>query len=103
MCIRDSYDYDSKEKSQEQTYSEYQGNKSKRANKFSYALDSYQILGCKKGDSKKILKKKYRKLVMKYHPDRLIAKGVPKEMIKESEKKFLRIQKAFEEVMKDYE
>jgi len=67
-----------------------------------FNIDSYQILGCKRGDSKKQIKKKYRKLVMKYHPDRLVAKGLPKEMITEAEKKFLQIQGAFEEVMRDY-
>jgi len=57
------------------------------------AKDYYQILGATKGASADELKKAYRKLAMKYHPDKN-----PGD--KEAEKKFKEISEAYE-VLKD--
>ena len=61
----------------------------------------YQILGCSKGDSKSAVKKKYRKLAMQYHPDRIHAKGVPREFAQVSQDRFKEIQNAYDIVSKD--
>ncbi len=44
--------------------------------------DAYQALGVEASDSDADIKKAYRKLMSENHPDKLIAKGVPDEMIK---------------------
>jgi|TARA_Y100000310_G_scaffold342267_1_gene444769 DnaJ like chaperone protein len=63
----------------------------------------YQILGCSRGDSKNEVKKKYRKLAMEYHPDRIHAKGVPREFAQVSQDRFKEIQNAYDVVSKDLE
>jgi len=60
----------------------------------------YEILGAKKGDELQSVKKKYRKLAMEYHPDRVQAKGMPPEFAQASEDKFKEIQHAFDMVEK---
>ena len=50
--------------------------------------DYYEILGLKKGASKDEIKKAYRKLALKHHPDR-------NEGDAESEKKFKEISEAY--------
>ena len=52
------------------------------------AEDYYQVLGVKKDASKEEIKKAYRKLAMKYHPDH--AKGD-----KAAEEKFKKISEAY--------
>ena len=52
--------------------------------------DYYEILGVDKNDSKETIKKAYKKLAMKYHPDR-----VPEEKKEQYEKKFKEISEAY--------
>ncbi len=61
----------------------------------------YAILGAKRGDAMKDVKKKYRKLAMEYHPDRILSKGMPPELAAGAEEKFKEIQNAFDNVEKD--
>jgi len=63
----------------------------------------YQILGCRRGDTKTDVKKKYRKLAMQYHPDRIQAEGVPQEFAQVSQDKFKEIQNAYDIVSKDFD
>lgn len=60
----------------------------------------YQILGCHRGDSLSVIKKKYRKLAMEYHPDRVQSKGMSPEFAKVAEDKFKEIQHAYDMVEK---
>jgi DnaJ like chaperone protein len=60
----------------------------------------YEILGAKKGDELASVKKKYRRLAMEYHPDRVQAKGMPPEFAQAAEDKFKEIQHAFDMVEK---
>ena len=57
--------------------------------------DFYEILGVQKNASDDEIKKSYRKLAMKYHPDR-------NKDDKESERKFKEVSAAYE-VLKDSE
>lgn len=61
----------------------------------------YAILGAKRGDDFKQIKKKYRKLAMEHHPDRILAKGMSPEFASAAEEKFKEIQNAFDLVEKD--
>ncbi len=60
----------------------------------------YALLGAKRGDSLSEIKKKYRKLAMKYHPDRIHAEGVPPDLKEVTEQKFKDIQNAYEKIEK---
>jgi DnaJ like chaperone protein len=60
----------------------------------------YETLGCQKGDSIQAVKKKYRKLAMEYHPDRIQSQGLPPELAAAAESKFKDIQNAYDEVEK---
>lgn len=62
----------------------------------------YQILGCKRGDDFASIKKKYRKLAMEYHPDRIQSQGMAPEFAAAAEERFKEIQHAFDMVEKDH-
>lgn len=61
----------------------------------------YAILGAERGDSIAVIKKKYRKLAMEYHPDRMASQGMAPELIAAAEDKFKEIQNAMDMVEKD--
>ncbi len=62
--------------------------------------DAYDILEASRQDSFEIIKKKYRKLVRKYHPDILSGKGADKHTIEEATKKLQVINEAYEMIEK---
>jgi DnaJ like chaperone protein len=59
---------------------------------------AYAVLGVKAdvGDSE--LKKEYRKLMSQHHPDKLVAKGLPAEMMKLAKEKTQEIQTAYDKI-----
>lgn len=59
---------------------------------------AYDILGVSKDASDAEVKKAYRRLMSQHHPDRLIAKGLPEEMIKLATEKTQEIKAAYEQV-----
>jgi DnaJ like chaperone protein len=61
---------------------------------------AYAVLGVKEdvGDSE--LKKAYRRLMSQHHPDKLVAKGLPEEMMKMAKEKTQEIQTAYDKVRK---
>jgi len=61
---------------------------------------AYQALGISADIDDKGLKKSYRKLMSQHHPDKLIAKGVPDDMIKVATEKSQQIQSAYELIKK---
>ena len=63
--------------------------------------DAYAILGVEKTASDGEVKKAYRKLMSQHHPDKLVSKGLPEEMMEIAKEKTQEIQKAYEQVMKD--
>jgi DnaJ like chaperone protein len=60
---------------------------------------AYQVLGIGKTASDAEVKKAYRRLMSQHHPDKLIAKGLPEEMIKLATEKTQKIKAAYEQVM----
>jgi DnaJ like chaperone protein len=60
--------------------------------------EAYRLLGILKDATDAEVKKAYRKQMSANHPDRLIAKGVPEEMIKIATQKTQQIKKAYEDI-----
>jgi DnaJ like chaperone protein len=61
---------------------------------------AYTALGVASSVSDKELKQAYRRLMSENHPDKLMAKGVPEEMIKLATRRSQEIQAAYEVVKK---
>jgi len=66
---------------------------------YSSTESAYRILGVDKTASREEIKIAYRKMVKKYHPDRLQHLG--EEHVKGAEEKFRQVQKAYEELQKE--
>jgi len=62
--------------------------------------DAYVILGTDKSLTDKELKRVYRRLLAQHHPDKLVAKGLPEEMIKLANEKTQKIISAYELIKK---
>ena len=62
--------------------------------------DAYKIIGVSETASDAEVKKAYRKLMSQNHPDKLIAKGLPEEMIEIATNKTQEIQKAYDLIEK---
>lgn len=60
--------------------------------------DAYAILGIEKSSSDAELKKAYRRLMSQHHPDKLVAKGLPEEMIQDATEKTQQIKSAYEQI-----
>ena len=58
----------------------------------------YAILEVDKNATDNDIKKAHRKMVRKYHPDKL--QGVGEDIVKLAEEKFLLVQQAYEQIMK---
>ena len=63
--------------------------------------EAYKVLGIDESSTDAEVKKAYRRLMSQHHPDKLIAKGLPEEMIQVATDKSQEIQKAYE-LIKDY-
>ena len=62
--------------------------------------DYYQILGVNRNMSFPEIRKVYLKKRKEFHPDMLISKGLPEELIEKAKSKFIEIQEAYEELEK---
>ena len=58
--------------------------------------EAYEILGLEEGASDAAIKKAYRRLMNQHHPDKLVAKGLPEEMLKMATEKTQEIKQAYE-------
>lgn len=63
--------------------------------------DACQVLGVSINDDPTTIKRAYRKLMSKNHPDKLIAKGLPPEMMEIAKQKAQSIQAAYELIKKE--
>jgi DnaJ like chaperone protein len=83
-------------------YGHYQGqqNQQQQSSYSSHSQldDAYKILGMSASASKDEVKKAYRRLMSQNHPDKLIAKGLPPEMIKLANEKTAKIKKAYDTI-----
>jgi DnaJ like chaperone protein len=60
--------------------------------------DAYAILTVSADASDKEVKQAYRRLISQHHPDKLVSKGLPEEMMKIAAKKTDEIKKAYERI-----
>ena len=88
------------------TYTKQQGSK-KRAYTGPHAAkpltaldDAYNLLGVTANDDNDKIKKAYRRLMSKYHPDKLVAKGLPTEMLNVAKEKTQQISAAYDLIMR---
>jgi DnaJ like chaperone protein len=58
----------------------------------------YALLESEPSDDLAVIKKRYRQLAMKYHPDRIQSQGLPPELIQAAETKFKEIQDAYDRI-----
>ena len=75
------------------------GSHSASSNKQSLS-ESYAILSVSKTNTDAEIKKAYRRLMSQHHPDKLISKGLPEEMIKIATQKTQEIKAAYEHIKK---
>ena len=77
-----------------------QFNSIKESRKSSDKLNPYIVLESKPEDELRDIRKKYLKLSKEHHPDLLLSKGVPQEVIEESKKKMRAINSAWDQIQK---
>ena len=62
--------------------------------------DAYAVLGVTQDMSYKEIKTAYQRKRKEFHPDTLLSKGLPEELLEKAKDKFIEIQSAFEEIEK---
>jgi len=62
---------------------------------------AYLVLDIDKSASTSEIKKAYRRLLSQHHPDKLVAKGLPEEMMKVAADRTHEIRKAYEVIKKE--
>ena len=62
--------------------------------------DAYAVLGVSQDMSYKEIKTAYQRKRKEFHPDTLLSKGLPEELLEKAKDKFIEIQSAFEEIEK---
>ncbi len=60
--------------------------------------EAYALLGIKPDATDAEVKKAYRKLMSQHHPDKLVSKGLPEEMMVLAKEKTQQIRKAYETI-----
>jgi DnaJ like chaperone protein len=60
--------------------------------------EAYGVLGVQESDSDADIKKAYRRLMSQHHPDKLVAKGLPAEMMQLAKEKTQEIQAAYDRI-----
>jgi len=81
-------------------YSHFDHSGSDQINEHDAVEEAYKVLGVQQTCSDAQLKKAYRKLTSQHHPDKLVSKGLPEEMMKMATEKTREIRDAYERIKK---
>jgi len=84
----------------QQRYSSFDGAQANQASEGQAVNEAYKVLGVGEQCTDAELKKAYRKLVSQHHPDKLVSKGLPEEMMKIATEKTREINNAYERIKK---
>ncbi len=79
----------------------YQGQQQSRFHRVDPASElrhAYEVLGVSSSASDAEVKRAYRKLMSQHHPDKLVAKGLPEEMMEVAKQKAQEIQGAYDKI-----
>jgi DnaJ like chaperone protein len=71
------------------------------ARNMSGADDAYAVLGLDRSTSDDQIKQTYRKLVREHHPDRLVSKGLPQDMVERANQTLASINAAYDRIAKE--
>jgi DnaJ like chaperone protein len=63
--------------------------------------DAYTVLGLKRAANDDEIRSTYRKLVREHHPDSLVARGLPKELIEQANQTLASINAAYDRIAKE--
>lgn len=63
--------------------------------------DAYAVLGVDSASSDSEVKKAYRRLLSQHHPDKLVSKGLPEEMMKVAAQKTHEIKQAYDRIKQE--
>lgn len=81
-------------------YNSYSGASGSTQQSDSQLMLAYNLLGVKPTDNIKVIKNAYRHLMSKYHPDKLVAKGLPPEMMDIAKEKTQKVAAAYALIMR---
>ncbi|WP_413111217.1 co-chaperone DjlA [Thaumasiovibrio sp. DFM-14] len=82
-------------------YSQQQGQSYQAPPSRDQMSDAYKLLGVDEQATPQTLKRAYRKLMNEHHPDKLVAKGLPPEMMEVAKQKAQEIQAAYDMIKKE--
>lgn len=94
--VQAAYAWDHVDSGSEQG-SSYQSSQKASVNELDYA---YSILGVTSDATNSQIKKAYRRLMSQHHPDKLVSKGLPEEMMVLAKKKSQEITRAYDTIKK---
>jgi DnaJ like chaperone protein len=77
------------------------GKRTRRAPGKAVLAEYYEVLGISAEATDTEVKKAYRRAAREFHPDTVIAKGLPEEFVKFAEEKFKQVGAAYEAIMAD--
>ena len=96
--------HDSGQDSRQQSRSERQSQSGRRTSAPPRTIDplaeAYATLGCSPTDSDEDVKKAYREKAKKLHPDKMMAQGLPPELIQKANDEMVRVNAAFDLIRK---
>ena len=64
-------------------------------------VNPYAVLGVSESKDFEEIKRVYRRKRKEFHPDTLISKGLPEELIERAKEKFIEIQEAYEAIERE--
>lgn len=91
--LNNRYHYRSTSQQEQNRYDNKSGTAARSSNN-----DPYTLLGLTPNANKQEVKSAYRRLIARNHPDKLIAQGLPEEMIKKANDKTQAITKAYKQI-----